>query len=331
MPPITPYLKIKLLSSYRIFKEFPLPIQLLLLPALVLIGYVLSIQTIAPTVTNYLYCLGAFLVTGKWLCSIRIYESILIKSLGIPLRGLLVVKCTLLGIPFILLDGLIGGLVIVSGSFILYVLSTINKSFKFTLPSFYMTESYQWLSSWRAEGVWGYLLGVFFTCMGLYSGNKNLIYFSLLWTSCLSCFFIYYRVIDPLQFLRVYKNPTLLIKRKTVELLVNTSLSLAVSVVLLLLFLPIKAFPIVWVAGGILGNCLLLYTYYCCYPSMVKAIIVLCSVLIVLTAICVENPLYGLAATILLLPTLYFIAHRNLKSILYVNATPEDRTTTVQR
>lgn len=329
MSPINSYLKIKLLSSYRIFKEFPLPIRLLLLPALVLIGYVLSIQTIAPTVTNYLYCLGAFLVIGKWLCSIHMHENILIKSLGIPLRGILVVKCTLLGIPFVLLDGLIGGVVIVSGSFILYMLSAVNKSFKFTLPSFYMTESYQWLSSWRAEGIWGYLLGVFLTCMGLYSGNGNLINFSLLWISCLSCFFIYYKVIDPLQFLTIYKNPSFLIKKKTVELLVNTSLSLSVSVVLLLLFLPIKAFPILWVVGGVLGNCLLLYTYYCCYPSMVKAIIVLCSALIVLTAIGIENPLYGLAATILLLPTLYFIAHRNLKSILYVNATPEDRTTTV--
>jgi hypothetical protein len=298
---------------------------------LVLIGYVLSIQNIAHTVSNYLYCLGAFLVIGKWLCNVDTHESILIKSLGIPLKGLLVVKCTLLGIPFMLLDGLMGVLVIVSGNFILYVLSTISKSFIFTLPSFYMTESYQWLSSWRAEGVWAYLLGVFLTCMGLYSGNGNLINFSLLWTSCLSCFFIYYKVIDPFQFLTVYKNSSFLIKKKTVELLVNTSLSLSVSVVLLLLFLPIKAFPILWIVGGILGNCLLLYTYYCCYPSMVKALIALCSVLIVLTAIGVENPLYGLAATILLLPTLYFIAHRNLKSILYVNATPEDRTTTIQQ
>ena len=329
MSPIVAYLKIKCLSSYRIFKEFPLPIRLILLPALILIGYVLSIQNIAPSVTNYLYCLGAFLVIGKWLCGIHAHESILVKSLGIPLRCILVLKCMLLGIPFMLLNGLIGGAVVVSGSFILYILSSVNKSFRFALPSFYMTESYQWLSSWRAEGVWGYLLGLFLTCMGLYSGNRNLIYFSLLCTSCLSCFFIYYRMIDPLPFLTIYKNPSCLIQKKTVELLVNTSLSLAVSVILLLLFLPIKAFPILWIAGGILGNCLLLYTYYCCYPSMLKALIVLCSVLIVLTAIGIENPLYGLAALLLLLPTLYFIAHRNLKSILYVNATPEDRTTTV--
>lgn len=315
------YIKLKILSYYRLYNEFPLFIRFLFLGILLLCGYILATSYLVLSLTHYLYCLVAFLVAGNWFCKLNAKEKILIQILNIPIRPLFFIRCFLVSIPFIILNLTIGISVLLTGSIFLYFFNRIKYERKFIIPTPYSLSAYQWISTWRAEGLWLYLAGLLFTLAGIYSRNENLICFSLIWITCLPCFLAYNTYTDSRYFLVIYKNTSLILIRKTAELIYNILISLIIPVTLIVIF---KSFslPILYcIIGVTVSSLFLLYSYYCCYPNRLQAIVIFGMTLIVSSAIISEIPLAGIICSLFLLSILYFIAYLNLKSIVYAEPT----------
>lgn len=324
MQPFSIYIRLKARSCFRVFKALPIPIQIAGVGVAAMAGYALVISNIPFSLTSYLYCLTVYLFAGRWLCSCSPHESLHLRILEIPLAPIYLTKYLLLGIPFCLLNPFIGILATVTGGSVLYLSTCIRHLSGFVVPSFFLPQSYSWRSSWRTGGMYVYLFGLFLIGMGLVKGNFNLVRFSLLWTICLPCILSLYQQVDPKPFLSVYKGISYLLRSKTKETVINTSRLSVAPIVLFLLISPSEYSLYLWVIGGLLGNCILLYTYYGRYPSMTQSLFVfltLCLLLIIL----METPVYGITASFLLLPILYYLAYQHLKSIIYVKPTPGDR------
>lgn len=318
MLPFYFYFRLKGLSYYRIFREFPLLIQLLLLSVCFVVGYTLLTNEMRLSTDRYLYSLGAFVLMGQWFCKPSLKEEILIKSLKLPLDLIQLTHCMLLSIPFGLVSIYLGLFVGGIGSVAIFLLFRINKYSKRVYPSFYLSSAYQWLSVWRVEGMWLYLSGIFLTIMGIVSDNYRLVYFSLIVSICLPCFFSYYKRQDPIAYLTIYKSIPLLLKKKTIELLSNSLFSVSGCLVVLLLLNPSGFLSFLWIVGcGLFTNFLLMYAYYICYPSSIRAAgLVVC--IGVITIALLSDIAFGYWFILLLyLPVLYFIASLTLKSILY--------------
>ena len=315
------YIKLKILSYYRLYNEFPLFIRFLFLGILLLCGYILATSYLVLSLTHYLYCLVAFLVVGNWFCKLNAKEKILIQILNIPIRALFFIRCFLVSLPFIILNLTIGVSVFLTGSFFLYFFNQIKHECKFTIPTPYSLSSYQWISSWRAEGLWLYFTGIIFTLAGLYSRNENLICFSLIWITCLPCFLAYNTYTDSRYFLIIYKSTSFILIRKTTELIYNILISLIIPVTLILIFKFFSLLILYCIIGVTISSLFLLYSYYCCYPNRLQAIVIFGMTLIASGTILSEIPLAGIFCSLFLLCILYFIAYLNLKSIVYAEPT----------
>lgn len=318
MLPFYFYFRLKGLSYYRMFREFPLLIQLLLLSVCFVVGYALLTNEMRLSTDHYLYSLGAFVLMGQWFCKPSPKEEVFIKSLKLPLAFIQLTHCMLLSIPFGLASVYLGLFVGGIGSVAILLLSRINRSSKRVCPSFYQSSAYQWLSVWRVEGMWFYLSGIFLTTMGTVSDNHRLVCFSLIWSICLPCFFSYYKRQDPIAFLTIYKSIPLLLKKKTIELLSNSLLSVSGCLVVLLLLSPSGFLSCIWVVGcGLFTNILLMYAYYICYPSIIQAIGLVVGIGIITIALLSDTAFGYWFASLLYLPVFYFIASQTLKSIRY--------------
>lgn len=321
---LTIYIKLRLLSSYRIFSELPLLIRLLAAGLLFVFGYALVLSDLTCTISHYLYCLGIYVLVGKWFCGGDPKEKMLVKTLEIPTRLFFIVKGIVLSIPFFLLNVLIGTLLLPSGLFVLFLLSRVKHRKSFVVPSFFCPTSYQWISAWRMEGMWIYLGGILLLIAGLRYMNGKLVRFAILWIICLPCFFAYYKQMDPRSFLNVYKNPCLLLWKKSRELWMNSLLSLFIPVILILVFDRSSTFPLRWVIGGITGNFLLLYANYIAYPSQLRALCILCIFFISYAIIYIEVYPWGQITGLFLLPILCFFSYLNLKTSLYAQPISEN-------
>lgn len=97
---LLPYLRIKARSYYRLLKEIPVLVRLLLLGVVVGAGYVLFAYKEEPTVMIYLYCLVGFVLLGRWACRPSPKEEVLIRGLGLPVLKIQLFKYALLSVPF---------------------------------------------------------------------------------------------------------------------------------------------------------------------------------------------------------------------------------------
>lgn len=318
------YTKLRLLSGYRIFNELPLLVRLLAVGLFFVFGYALVLSDLTFTISHYLYCLGIYVLVGKWICGGNPKEMMLVKTLEIPTIPILIMKGIVLSIPFFLLNALIGVLLLPLGLLLLYLFSRIRYRKRFIVPSFFCSTSYQWISAWRAEGIWIYLGGIVLLIAGLRYMNGNLVRFAILWIICLPCFLAYYKRLDPKSFLSVYKTLPLLIWRKSGELLMNSLLSSLAPVVLILIFDKSNSFPLLWMIGGMTGNFLLLYANYIAYPSQLRALCILCVLFIFYIIIYIEAYPWGPIIGLSLLPILGFFSYLNLKTSLYVQPISEN-------
>lgn len=321
MQQLSLYFKIKTLSFYRLCREIPVLVGLLLLGVFVGVGYVLFAYKEEPAAMVYLYCLVGFVLLGRWLCGASPKEEVLIRGLRLPVLKIQLFKYALLSVPFWMLNVGIGFFVLTAGSLLLIMLSRVRGFSGWVVPSGYRPEAYQWLAVWRGEGIWLFLSGIFLMGEGMANGNERLVHFAVIWTVCLPCFLSYYKRQDPVTFLAVYRNVAVLLKRKITELLLNSLLAVAICLALIGVFSPSLLAASMWMAGGgLLTNLILAYVYYISYPSILQAGISMLCITIVMVALLVDAPLYYWFFILPVFPILHFIAYQNLKSTLYATS-----------
>lgn len=325
------YLKIKLRSNYRVFKKNPLSVRCLVFILFLLLIYVLAISEIEVSYKSFFYCLGVFIFIGKWLCKISDKEKTLMKILNIPIAPIIFVKCSVLAIFVCMLNPIIGVLVLSTGSFIVYFFSTYKISFfKFTIPSFFLPQAYQWVSTWRLVSIYLYVFGIFLMTMGLLYENNGLFNVAIVWTISMPCFSAYFNDIDPYSFITIYKSPPILIYSKIKEVFINSLRLASIPIILLLLFSPFNLLPYLLILIGLLFNYFILFTYYCSYPNLIQAGVFLIIIIVVIPITYSIMPgIYAILVNIVLLLILCSFAYYNLKSILYVNTISGDRTTKI--
>lgn len=312
------YFRLKSKSNYRLWKEFPWIIRLLLMGGFFIIAYFLFISHIDISLINYTIALGVYLLLGLKLCRLNPSETVLLKVLKISQIQIRLIKCLLLGIPFFLLDIYTGLIAITIGAGIVVLIADKRPNQK-TLRAFYKATSYQWLSMFRSEGCWLLLAGFILLIIALFHGNRNMTCFTLGWLFLIPCIAAYYyRQKDPKQWLRVYKDASSLLRKKLTEVLQNTMILLVVCVPLVLIFdwsaywLYTRLFLLL-----IIGNVLFFYGYYACYPGMLTAMIVTGIVIFILYLLYVIAPVFFIPAGLLLLVILHILSIQNLKSAIY--------------
>lgn len=312
------YFRLKSKSYYRLWKEFPWMIRLLFAAVLFIIAYFLIISHLNASLTNYTIASGVYILLGLKLCWLNPSEAVLLKVLQIPQIQVRVIICLCLSIPFFLLDIYAGLIAVVFGTAVVVLIADQRSNPKAT-RSFYKATSYQWLSMFRSGGRWLLLAGFIFLIIALYHGNRNMACFSLGWLFLIPCLAAYYyRQKDPMQWLRVYKNASFLLRKKLTEVLQNTIVLLVVCVPLVLIFdysaywLYIQLFLLL-----IMGNVLFFYGYYACYPGMLTAMVVTGIVIFILYLLYVIYPVFFIPAGLLLLVILHIISIQNLKSAIY--------------
>lgn len=309
------YLKLLGKSYWRLFREFPIVLQCLLLLVISGTFYFLAITEFSGSLTNYTVLYLLFFLAGRWACRISSSEKVLLSLLNIPVLHIRALRCILLSLPFFLLNVGVGAILLTLGTLtVVFLPERIKRNRAF--PAFYVPASYQWLGMYRQSGVWTLSAGFLLLLIGLWHHNTNMVCFFLGWIILVPCFMAYYNA-DPPQFLTIYKNCRFLMWRKMCELVVNSTIPLLVSFILVLtvdfvhavLYLKLT-FLFVFI------SLLLFYSRYICYPHTLTAL-VLSVILIVVSFVSLR--VYPLAASVVclfLLPLLHFLAINNLKTFL---------------
>ncbi|MDR2919949.1 MAG: hypothetical protein LBV72_11370 [Tannerella sp.] len=312
------YFRLKSKSYYRLWKEFPWVIRLLLLGGFLIITYILIISHLDASLINYTVVSCVYILLGLKLCRLNPSEAVLLKVLRIPQIQIRLIKCLLLSMPFFLLDIYAGLIALILGTGIVMLIADKRPNRK-AVRSFYKATSYQWLSMFRSEGCWLLLAGLIFLMVALFHGNRNMACFSLVWLFLIPCSAAYYnRQKDPKQWLRVYKNVSFLMRKKITEVLQNILILLVVCVPLVLIFdwsaywLYTQLFLLL-----IMGNVVIFHVYYACYPGMLTAIVLTGIVIFILYLLYVLAPVFFIPAGLFLLVILHIISIQNLKSAIY--------------
>ena len=316
------YITIKGLSCFRLFRDIPFIYKALLVVIIGLTIYVLAEAQIMASITNVMVCLCVFVLVGIKLCSLPFSETILLKTLELKVLPFLFIKCLLLSIPFFVLNIYIGLVMITIGSICVYLLSGINIRNAKAFPSLYRKTSYQWLSSFRREGLWVLLVGFILFVIALYNDNSNMLRAVFGWLMCVPCFVSYYNTPDTQAWLVNYKGVSFLLRSKLVELLFNASLPTLICLPLVAVFIPADTFLFVklFVAFHFV-NLIMFYSNYLCYPA--KLMSIFCSFILILLGLVIMfmHPEIAIAASVPVLLLLHILTIQNLKSVLYVAPT----------
>ena len=318
------YIKIKGLSSIRLFYEIPFVYKLVMTLIVGFTGYVLLSLDLQFTVNSAIVCFCVFVLLGMSLCAFSFSEKVLLKTLGIKIYQVLLIRLLLLSIPFFFLDIYIGLIVATAGNLCVMLLQEVNvgKS-KWRVPALYRQSSYQWLSSFRRGGLWIQTVGFLFFAMALYQGNENMASVAFGWLICVPCFMSYFGVPDSRFWLANYGSVGFLLKSKLVELFINAMLPALVCLPLAAIFLPVYLPMFMRISVAFLFvDLLFFYCTYLCYPSKIMPFI--CSFIIITLSLVliVMHPALSMFLSIPLLSVLHIISVQNLKSVLYVSITP---------
>lgn len=315
------YIRLKGLSYFRFYKEFPLVIRLLVCIVCLAVCFLLIKLKMALSFVNGGISLGLFILIARWATTPHPAEKILLKGLHIPFLSVSVIKCLGISLPFFLLNLYVGILTAIAGTAIIYFLPDKQEGASKALPVFYPSAAYQWLSSFRLEGKWVFLFGLFLLIMALLNGNRNLAIFSLVWLINLSCFLVYFRQQEPIVWLRIFRDTSLLMKRKVIELLISSFIPILPCFFLILLFMPAETGIFIKIMIGCFYiNLLLIYIRYACYPSIFMASIIFYGSLIVLTIAFITIQIQTICTALATLPLLHWLTCYHLKSTLYADA-----------
>ena len=314
------YIRIKGLSSIRLFHEIPFVYKLVMAIIVSLAVFVLLSLDLQVTVKNTSVCLCVFVLLGVSLCSFSFSEKMLLKTLGIKIFPVLFIRLLLLSIPFFLLNVYIGLIVATAGSLCVILLQDVNIRKGKRLPSFYRQTSYQWLSSFRRGGLWLLGVGFLFFVIALYQGNENMACAAFGWLMCVPCIMSYFNTMDSCFWLTNYKSVHFLFKSKLLELLINTLLPALVCLPLVAIFMPVQLFLFVRLtAAFIFFDLLIFYCLYLNYPSLFMAIINIFIVVSVCIVVVFMHPSLSVYISAPLLLVLHVLAVQNLKSEFYDN------------
>lgn len=316
-------LRIECLSVYRLFRAFPFPYQLLLVLAAA--AAVLFLFRIKFEVAWWSLLLSVllFVVAGQSFCRIDGTKRVLLKTLDVTLFPLFLLKCLVLSLPFFVLHVYAGLMVLVAGSAAVWWLVQQKRNVG-SLPSFYVSSSYQWLSMFRKGGIGVLLLGVFVFVAGVVYQNPNLVVFALGWQLILPCFQAYYSQNDPKAFVREYKGARLLVC-KLQELLFNSLLPVVLPVCIACVFAGSHgAFYLRWVAFFVYVDVLMYYTYYFFYNRAVFLSLIFLAVAAFFSfQLFVMHPMGALIVFPLFIGLLHLLTTSRLKRVLYEPSTDD--------
>ena len=321
------YIRIKALSSIRLFHEIPYVYMFVMTLIVCFAGYILlSLVSLdlQVTVKSAVICLCIFVLPGMSLCTFSFSEKVLLKTLGIKIVPLLLIRLLLLSIPFFILNVFIGLIVTTVGSLCVILLQEINvRNSKWRLPVFYRQSSYQWLSSFRRGGLWMLIAGFLLFVIALYHGNENMACAAFGWLLCVPCFMSYFGVPDSRLWLANYRSIGFLLKSKLVELLINATLPALVCLPLAAIFLPVYLPMFMRLSVVFLFvDLLFFYCTYLCYPSKIMPFICSSIIISVSLVLIVMHPFMSMSLPVPLLFVLHILYIQNLKSVLYVSITP---------
>jgi hypothetical protein len=319
------YIRLLGKSYLRLFKEFPLLLQIIFVLLSIAILYTLSVVQLSLSVVNYAVGYISFVFAGRWICRISSPERILLAILNVPNNLVCTLKCMLLSVPSFFLDMYMGLLVLSLGT-ITIIFFPYKKMKTLRMHSLYFPTSYQWLSMYRKAGIWVLIIGFLLFLIALWHQNLNLTYFSLLCIITTPCFFTYYGQKDSSKFLSIYKNSSFLVWRKVCELLINSLIPALVCLPFLLLMdishieLYIKCILIL-----VYMNLLMFYCYYICYKYFFTAFILFCIIGYVSLALFISYPLIAFVVCMVVVTALHIFAIINLKSIFFHDKTESIR------
>ena len=321
---INKYIRIKGLSSVRLFYEIPFVYKLVMVVFTGLAFYTLLSVDLQMTAKSVAICLCVFVLLGISLCNISFPEKILLKTVGVNIFVALFIRLLLLSIPFFLIDLYIGLITTTAGSLFVILLQDVNIHKSKRLPSFYRKTSYQWLSFFRRGGLWVLVAGFSLFVIALYHGNENMMCVAFGWLMCVPCFMSYYFNIPDSRFwLANYKSVHFLLKGKLLELLINAMLPALICLLLITFLMPVHLFLFLKLSAIFLFLDLL--TFYCVYlnyPSLFMAIINIFIIITLWLVVVFMHPLLSVYLSVPLLLVLHVLAVQNLKSELYANVTP---------
>ena len=316
---ICKYIRIKGLSSIRLFYEIPFVYKLVMAIAIGFAGYILLSVELQVAVKTVVVCLCIFVLLGMSLCSLSFREKVLLKTLCVNIFAVLYIRLLLLSIPFFLINIYIGLIVATTGSLCVILLQGVNadKS-KQRLPSFYRKTSYQWLSSFRRGGLWVLVAGFLLFVIALYHGNENMMYASFGWLMCAPCIISYYTASELRFWLVIYKSGRFLLKSKLTELLINALFPALICLPSVAFFMSAQLLVIVEILMALLFvNVLLFYSLYLFYPSGLRTIIFDILIMSVWPTMTMVHPEVSVVLSVLVLPILHILTIQNLKSTLY--------------
>ena len=314
------YLQLKWLSLYRLFKDIPFVGKAVLLIAAAFLGYALYSLKVDFQVKPIIVLAALQFAVCYLIAPPPAKETTLLLTLRIPLWKIRMLRIAAASTPFFLINPLIA----VAGT-LLSLLLAPAKNHKWearrapiTRPVPFSKSSYRWIAAFRRGVLPIVAVGLAMSVISCIYGNLNMSYAATIVIVCLPCFFSTYRE-EPLSFLRAYLNTKQLLLRKIKENLYN-------SFILLILTLPAALF---WASKGewglllalpafAVGNLLIEWLFYLCYPMFLLAIILSVGLAITLSIIAAHLPMLMVAAVFLIiLLFVCLIAYYNLKSVLY--------------
>lgn len=313
---LLPYFKLLGKSYWRLFNEFPLVLRLLFVLLLGVGGALLVNLPFSPSVQNYAIVFVVFFLLAQRFCRMSASEKVLLSFLTIPIVWIRFIKSLFVSIPFFLLDLGSGLLVITLGTLAVtfYSGGTIRN---IRITSFYSLSSYQWLGMYRRTGLWVVSIGSILLLIGLWHGNTNLVCFCLGWIICLPCFLAYYGQLDPKQFMRVYKDSRVLLRRKTGELLMNVSIPVLACLACLLFFdFAHIGLYLKFILLFLYADLLMFYFCYLCYPHFLSACILFAITAYISAGLFFSYPLITILSAFVFLIFLHLLTVINLKSII---------------
>ncbi|MDR2915771.1 MAG: hypothetical protein LBV74_13205 [Tannerella sp.] len=317
------YIRLKSLSLVRLWREIPFVYQVVMLAVISLAIYALIQFRVPVSVKSLSVGLCVFVLAGVPICSFSFPEKILLKSLGLKLFPLFMIRCFLLSVPFFILNVYFGLVMVTVGLICVYFLSKVNFRSGKGFPSFYKKTSYQWLSGYRTGGVWALISGFLFFAVALYHKNENMSCVAFGWLMCVPCFVSYYtKMLDARIWLVNYRSASFLLRCKLIELLVNALLPALICLPALMIFMPAYILLFIRLLFVFLFiDMLFLYSYYLCYPSMIMS--GLCCILLVMiwSVITWMHPVISVYMSAPLLLLLHILTIQNLKSIRHAELT----------
>ena len=304
----------------------PVAVKVLFVFVAGVVCYGLAKASIAHGIMYHGLAVAAFVVLAFRACKIGHAERVLLKNMRVSFAAVFSVRCMLLSVPFFLLDWTVGILAVTVGSALVVCLSLYQTKYpskngfsmfrrlRFKLP---FAAAYQWVSGYRTDIVWTMLVGVILHAIAVVHGNRNMACAMMALTVCVPGFTVYYRLQDPKSFLRIFRDSSLLVRRKCMA-------TVLFSAVPLCWLLPVSCIVFtadIWLFVGLTAACIfvnltMMYACYIFYPDAVLSLVMF-SILLILTA--VVYSVFSLPVTVCLCAAVLFACHlsavKRLKNI----------------